>query len=195
MKMNNKLTDIQTGIVQTIIEWARMARTSTHIEYADNGTTFSIPTKAFNITPHISTNMFMKDFFDILIQKKCISSWGTNPYVSDRSAVFIFYKVNLERLEMLIDQNSHPQLLVNEVKAKVKDIQSMDILGPLEIQFLKYLLDLKPHSLKKLRKYSKAPHKMKEAINGKIKKFDLSIASIREDRKAFYQLHSSPLQK
>ena len=190
--MENNLTDAQVEIVKTIIEWAKLAKISKHTVYADNGTTFSIPLKAFTV----NSALYLRPFFDFLIKKECINSWQTNPYLPNESALFILKKVIVDRLEALINPQANSILTKADMKEKIKFIKSLNILTDTENILFKILSDLQPHSTEILRnnKIGTAYYKHKQTINNKIRKYGLEITSPRDRSKRFYRLNTLPLK-
>jgi len=95
--------DKYTHAVNLLIEHAEAAKISETTEYADNGTTFSIPYYSFNFDDHISARDLLEAFFIKLRNAGCfknfsrgsMSFWGTN---------MCFTQVNLAKLKKYIDK-------------------------------------------------------------------------------------------
>ena len=127
--MKIELSKIQLGIVETIIEWAKLAKFSKRTVYPDNGTTFTIPLKAFDVTPNIGMNIFMKDLFDLLKQRGCFNSWSQNPYVSNENAQFVFNKVDIKKLKDFVSSNFSNKKIVFSHKLYNKSVSELNVFG------------------------------------------------------------------
>lgn len=100
-------------IVEVIIRWAEIAKSSKKIQYADNGTTFSIPYDDFSINGKRITAPILKGILYKLQDLGAFEYWEVNPYKPERSAVLVFRRVNISNLV------NYKSQLEGETQAKV----------------------------------------------------------------------------
>lgn len=126
--------------VKLIIEYAEAAQTSETVEYADNGTTFSIPYYFFNFEDHIKARDLLESYLSKLKKAGCFEDFKRGP-ASFWGSDIGFFKVKIEALnkykETLVLEREDPsdKKLVQVVSQSNNDLSPDILQSDLESQY------------------------------------------------------------
>ncbi len=200
--------------VDLISEYAEMAKNSQTTQYADNGTTFSIPYYFFNFEDHIKVRDLLEAFLYKLKNEGCFEFFDRGPSTPLGSNM-IFHKVNLEKLKEYRnkvfqeqDKNDETtnvqrqglpiQPTKRELKRRLTSITQAKKFGKKEKAFLRFLSkDFKSKTIEEISReiLTKDCKHLKGRVKKKIKGTGFSIRTIKAsgwDGTSQYQLEYLP---